>query len=513
MYKLVCLAFMLLWNFSFSGLLCQNTRSDSIMIDMITREGTENSKTEDLAFWLTDYSGHRLTGSRNASRGFDVAGKLLNDFGIENIRLEVENRLHHGGWDNLKAYAAMTAPYYASFCVNPVAWTGSTRGMIRGRVVLVDIASEQDIEKYRGKLKGKIVMIPPDISEIRSREMMKAKSQREFRAEDFEKPDSPVQPSQHEEEITDSLSTILQKKIVEFLRREKAGIILRESFTLYPNVPSAGGSDYSIGDPEPVPELNLPPEAFGRVERLLRHGIEVRMEIKVKNKFTINDRVSNLIGEIPGGDPELKDEIVLIGAHLDSWHGGTGAGDNAAACVVMMETMRILKTIGIQPRRTIRIALWDGEEHGFLGSSGYVQKYLFDPVTKTRKPEYSRFSVYYNMDNASGKFRGIYLHGNTEAQTLFETWLAPFNEKGCSIVSLKSYGNTDHVVFDEINLPAFIFIQEHNEHSRAHHTIADTYERLNITDLQNNAIILAYIVYKSAMNDQKIPRKTPVNTF
>ena len=142
---------MLLWNFSFSGLLCQNTRSDSIMIDMITREGTENSKTEDLAFWLTDYSGHRLTGSRNASRGFDVAGKLLNDFGIENIRLEVENRLHHGGWDNLKAYAAMTAPYYASFCVNPVAWTGSTRGMIRGRVVLVDIASEQDIEKYRGK--------------------------------------------------------------------------------------------------------------------------------------------------------------------------------------------------------------------------------------------------------------------------------------------------------------------------------------------------------------------------
>ncbi len=483
------------------------------MIEKIIREGTENSKAEELAFWLTDYSGPRLTGSQNASRGFDVAGKLLNDFGIENVRLEAANRLSRGGWDNRKAYAAMTVPYYASFCVCPVAWTGSTRGMIRGEVIWVDIASVKDMEKYRGKLKGKIVMVPPEASEVRNYELMKAKNQRGFRVEDLKEPGRPEQPVQHQADMSDSSSIILQKKMAEFFRCEKAGVILRESFTLFFNVPATGGTDYRMGDPEPVPELNLPPEAFGRVERLIRHGIEVRMEVEVKNTFTKNDRVCNLMGEIPGKDPELKDEIVLIGAHLDSWHGGTGAGDNAAACVVMMEAMRILKAISIPPRRTIRIALWDGEEHGFLGSRGYVQKYLFDPVTKTRKPEYSRFSVYYNMDNASGKFRGIYLHGNTEAQMLFETWFTPFADKGCSIVSLKSYGNTDHVVFDEVNLPGFIFIQEKDENSGAHHTIVDTYERLNMNALRNNAIIMAYIAYKTAMSDQKIPGKTNTKTL
>jgi carboxypeptidase Q len=254
--------------------------------------------------------------------------------------------------------------------------------------------------------------------------------------------------------------------------------------------------------------LNLPNEDHARMERLLRHHVPVEMEVEVKNKFFDNQKVYNVIGEIPGTDALLKNEIVLIGAHIDSWHGGTGAADNASGCVVMMEALRILIKLNIAPKRTIRIALWGGEEQGLIGSRGYVNKYLVDSKTKEHKPDYEKFAVYFNMDQGSGKYRGIYIQGNEHVRRIFKAWLMPFSDMGASTVTIERTLGSDHCSFDEVGLPGFQFIQDEIEYKRGYHTNMDTYERLVIEDLKHNAIITASFVYNAAMRNTKIPRKT-----
>ena len=209
------------------------------------------------------------------------------------------------------------------------------------------------------------------------------------------------------------------------------------------------------------------------MERLLKHNIGVEMEIEILNKFYESQKVYNVIGEIPGTDKLLKDEIVLLGAHLDSWHGGTGAADNASGCIVMVEALRILKALGISPRRTIRVALWGGEEQGYLGSRGYADIHLINPDTKEHKPEYDSFSVYFNMDNGTGKYRGIRLQENDLVRPIFEEWLRPFNDMGAATVTIRNTGGTDHTTFDGIGLPGFQFIQDAIEYGRGYHTVMD----------------------------------------
>jgi Zn-dependent M28 family amino/carboxypeptidase len=199
--------------------------------------------------------------------------------------------------------------------------------------------------------------------------------------------------------------------------------------------------------------------------------------------------------------------VVLIGAHIDSWHGGTGAADNASGCIVMMEALRILKNLGVAPRRTIRIALWGGEEQGLNGSRGYVEKYLVDPKTSENKSDFDKFAAYFNMDNGSGRYRGIYLQQNDMVKPIFEQWLKPFASMGCSTIAPRNTGGTDHQSFDRYGLPAFQFIQDEIEYGRGYHTVMDTYERLVMTDLRINAIITASFVYNAAMRDEKLPRK------
>jgi Zn-dependent M28 family amino/carboxypeptidase len=213
------------------------------------------------------------------------------------------------------------------------------------------------------------------------------------------------------------------------------------------------------------------------------------------------------MAEIPGSDPNLKDEVVLLGAHLDSWHGGTGAADNASGCIVMMEAIRILKELGVQPRRTIRVALWDGEEQGLHGSRGYVEKYLRDPQSYDLKPGFEKFNVYFNMDNGTGRYRGIYLQGNEMIRPVFETWMAPLDNLDCSTVTIRNTGGTDHQSFDALGLPAFQFIQDEIEYGRGYHTLMDTYERLLMDDLKLNAMVTAYLAYQAAMRDELLPRK------
>jgi hypothetical protein len=483
----------------------QSENVDLTMIYKIKQEGLKNSSIEELAFGLTDLTGPRLTCSAGNMRGNEWAKKKMEELGFQNVRIEEAGYLPSGGWDNMKTYAAMTAPYYVSFACNPVAWTGSTKGLIKGEVDLVDVREESDLTKYKGTLSGKIVLLPSTITYEPSFEPLAARYTDDQLKELSMPSNQQKGKRQNSDYSTFMAQRALQQKIREFLNAEGAAVILNGAGTF--NVPKSAGAKYTTGSPEPVAELNLPVEAHSRIERLLRHNVPVEMEVEVTNKFISDTIVYNVIGEIPGTDKLLKNEVVLIGAHIDSWHGGTGAADNASGCVVMIEAMRILKSLGVAPRRTIRIALWGGEEQGYHGSEGYLKKYLANPETREHKPGYDNFAAYFNMDNGSGKYRGIYLQENMMVSPIFEQWLKPFANMGASTITLKNTSGTDHIPFNSIGLPAFQFIQDEIEYGRGYHTTMDTYERLVMADLKQNAVITASFVYNAAMRNSRLPVK------
>ncbi|HZK61752.1 MAG TPA: M20/M25/M40 family metallo-hydrolase [Anaerovoracaceae bacterium] len=488
--------------------MAQTENVDLSMIYKLKQEGLKNSTIEELAFWLTDFTGPRLTGSTGNNRGNEWAKKKMEELGFQNVRIETAKKFSRGGWDNLKTYAAMTSPYYVNFACNPVAWTGSTNGSVKGEVVLLDVKSADDLDKYKGKISGKIVLMPSTSTYVVSYEPLASRlSDEELRH--LSMASSPQQGRRP----TDNISTMseqraLRTNISEFVKNEGVAVILNSSGTF--NVPRSTGYYYTAGNPEPVAELNLPVEAHGRMERLIRHNVTVEMEVEIKNNFFESPDVYNVIGEIPGTDKILKNEIVLVGAHIDSWHGGTGAADNASGCIVMLEALRILKNLDIAPRRTIRIALWGGEEQGLNGSRGYVEKYLVDPKTKEHKPDFDRFATYFNMDNGSGKYRGIYIQENDMVRPIFEEWLKPFADMGASTITIRNTSGTDHLSFDAVGLPGFQFIQDAIEYGRGYHTVMDTYERLVMADLKQNAVITASFVYNAAMRNTKLPGKPEI---
>lgn len=500
--KKITLSFMLLLVLPL-WLMAQNENVDLSMIYKIKQEGLKNSGIEDLAFWLTDFVGPRLTGSTGNTRGNEWAKKKMEEMGFQNVRIEIARDFSRGGWDNVKTYAAMTAPYYANFACNPVAWTGSTSGLIKGEVFLMDVTTENDLEKYKGKLAGKIVLIPSPTPYVVSFDPL-AKRYTDDQLKELTTATST--PSRRQGDFATMMAQrALRNKINDFIKTEGAAVILNNSGVF--NVPRSNGGNYTSGDKEPVAQLNLPIEDHARMERLLRHNIPVEMEIEIQNKFFANPYVYDVIGEIPGTDKVLKNEVVLLGAHIDSWHGGTGAADNASGCIAMLEAMRILKSLDVAPRRTIRIALWGGEEQGLNGSRGYVEKYLVDPKTKEHKPDYDKFAGYFNMDNGSGKYRGIYLQENELVRPIFEEWLKPFADMGASTMTIRNTSGTDHLSFDAVGLPGFQFIQDEIEYDRGYHTVMDTYERLVMADLKQNAVITASFVYNAAMRNTKLPGK------
>ncbi|MCF8222258.1 MAG: M20/M25/M40 family metallo-hydrolase [Bacteroidales bacterium] len=483
----------------------QDENVDLEFIYQVKQEGFKNSDIKDLSFWMTDYTGGRLTGSNAKHRADEWVSKRMKEYGLDNVRIEDARPFERGGWENNKTYIAMTKPYYSNLMANPKAWTAGTRGAVKGTPVLFDINEESDFEQYKGKLKGKIVIMP---------------STSEYEV-DFD----PLAERRSDEELNNLENVsyagrrgrygnfdieayrkrmMLRRKATDFLKEEKVAIILTSSGEF--NVPRSSGARYSQGEEKPVAELYLPLEAHGRILRLLEHDVNVELEVDVSNSFYDSPKVTNVIGEIEGTDPQLKDEVVLIGGHWDSWHGGTGAADNASGCIVMMEAMRILKSLDVKPRRTIRIALWGGEEQGLHGSRGYVEKYIRDQ-DGNMLDGYDKFTVYFNMDNGTGKFRGIYLQENDMVKPVFESWLKPFEDMGCSTVTLRNTSGTDHLAFDALGLPAFQFIQDMIEYGRGYHTVMDTYERLLMDDLKHNAVVVASLAYNAAMRDHQLPRK------
>jgi Zn-dependent M28 family amino/carboxypeptidase len=271
---------------------------------------------------------------------------------------------------------------------------------------------------------------------------------------------------------------------------------------------SSGGS-YNKDSPEAPAMVMLSSDDYLRIQRLLEAGVKVELEAEVKTKFYNEDLQGyNVVAEIPGTDPTLKDEVVMLGGHLDSWHAATGATDNAAGCAVMMEAVRILKALGMHPKRTIRIALWSGEEQGLHGSRNYVKNHFADPAKMELKPEHQKVSAYYNLDNGTGRIRGIYLQGNKNVSQLFKQWLEPFSDMDANTITLNNTGGTDHLAFDAVGIPGFQFIQDPIEYdTRTHHTNMDTYDHLVPEDLKQAAIVVAAFVYNTAQRDEKIPRK------
>jgi carboxypeptidase Q len=490
----------------------QMTSADLGMVYKIKQEGQSNSDMDTLEYVFTDLAGPRLTGSAGFDRAAEIAKSMMTEYGFSNIRIEKAFTFDRGGWDYSKAYVAMTVPYYCNFAVTPVAWTAGTNGPVKCEVVAVDIKNADDLDKFKGTLRDKAVILtmpsfrPSTGYKVSFEPMAKRYTDAELAdlaSAEIEDQSRPFGNFADFKAIMD-----LRVKVNQFLRDEGVKIIIDNGNAF--NIPRSGGARYNGKDPVPVTEISVPLESYGRMLRLLQHGQKVEIEAEINAWFTPGKDVYNVIGEIPGTDPKLKNEVVLLGAHIDSWHGGTGANDNASGCMVMMEALRILKDLNVAPRRTIRIALWGGEEQGLYGSRGYVNNYLMDEKTKNHKPDYDKFSVYFNMDNGTGRYRGIYLQENDLARPVFEEWMKPFNDMGFKTITIRNTGGTDHESFDAAGLPGFQFIQDEIDYDRGYHTCMDTYERLLTSDLKQNAIITAWLAYNAAMRDQLFPRKPEV---
>ncbi len=485
----------------------QSENIDLKMIQRIKEEGLTNSGIRDISFFLTDVVGPRLSGSEGMNRAYEYTSRQMSDWGLSNVQVVPWGEFGVG-WENEKFYIAMTKPYYQHLIAVPRAWTRGTQGLVSASPVLVDIRSEQDLAKYRGKLRGKVVVTPVTNEPVVSFNPMASR----YSDQDLENiarlpdPRSPSfgNPVQAQQGWDDRRN--MMRRISEFFEEEGVVAVLHASGNF--GTVRSGGSGYAVGADRSLPQIDMTFEHYGRIVRLLEAGIEVSLDLDVANRFIEDDiKGYNVIAEIPGTDRRLKEQVVLIGGHLDSWHAGTGGNDNAAGVAVMMEAIRILKAIGVQPRRTIRIALWGAEEQGLFGSRGYVSEHYFDRTTREKKADYDKLSAYFNVDNGSGMIRGIWLMGNDAARPIFEELLKPFHDMGATTVTLRNTGGSDHTAFNSVGLPGFNFLQDRIDYGRGYHTNMDTFERMQLGDMMQAAVVVAGVVYHVAMRDEMIPRK------
>ena len=486
---------------------------DQAAVQKIREEGLNHSQVMKTAFYLTDVAGPRLAGSPGLKRAQDWAVSQLKTWGMVNSKLEPWGKFGKG-WEVQKNYAAITVPYYHAIIAIPKAWTPGTNGAIKGEVVLVKADSVAELDKYKGKLAGKIVIFDtqntlkrsekPDLeryTDAQLAEMAAAKPQAGGQRRAFD-PNSPQMLARRK-------AMAMRGAISKFLIDEKVGLILSQGRGTDGTTFTTNGASYADTAKAVAPELETSGEDFLRILRLVKAGQKVELEADIKTQFFTSDLQGyNVVAEIPGTDKKLKEQVIMIGGHLDSWHGATGATDNAAGSAVMMEAMRILKTIGYKPKRTIRIALWSSEEQGLFGSRGYVAAHFGDPKTMELKPEQKTLDAYYNLDNGTGKIRGIYLQGDSAAGPIFQAWLAPFKDLGATTVTVSNTGGTDHQSFDAVGLPGFQFIQDAMDYgTRTHHSNQDTYDRLSEDDLKQAATIVASFVYNTSERAEMIPRK------
>lgn len=516
---------------SMLGLVCiaPLAAQEKVDLDVVSRiryEEYHESKIMDLASGLMDSIGERLTGSPNMKRANEWTRDQLTSFGLSNSHLEAWGPFGRG-WANQYVNVRMTSPDVAPLLAYAKAWTPGTNGVITGKCIRVNIEKKEDFDKYRGKLAGMIVIFGPDAE-------VKPVDTAPFQRYSDEELAKIAQFDDHEKyhfTYADYLKRMrFQKDVAKFLGDEKVLAVIDHSRGTAGGgtVFVQSGGSWKVGETVTFPSLTMAVEHWDRITRLLKQKKDVTLELNVANTFYDDDPMQyDTIAEIPGTDKDKKDELVMLGAHLDSWHAGTGATDNGAGTIVMMEAVRLLKALDLKPRRTIRIGLWSGEEEGLFGSQYYVQQHfgsrppMDDPDMKgmptllrreagpvTLKPEQSKVSAYFNVDNGSGRIRGVYLQENAMVAPIFDAWMQPFKDLGMTTLTMRDTGGTDHLSFDAVGIPGFQFIQDPLDYeTRTHHSNMDVYDRLQPDDLKQAAIIVASFVWDAAQRDQMLPRK------
>lgn len=481
---------------------------DLQVITQIKKEAFENSQVMETMSYLTDVYGPRLTGSPRLRKASEWVRDRLAEWGLVNAALEPWGTFGRG-WATENFSIEMIEPEWVPIHGYPEAWTPGTNGAITASPVRVKIESEADFDKYRGTLAGAIVMTQ-DPPELETRFEPEARRRSEEDLEELaQAPEPGARPAWWARRAEFMARRRLQRKITSFLREEGVALVLKPSSRNHGILRVGRGGDFRMNAEPALPSMVIAAESYNRITRLLDKGIPVKVRANIQNRFFEDDSLGyNVVAEIPGADKKLKKQLVMLGAHIDSWHSGTGATDNAAGCAVVMEAVRILKAIGVKPRRTIRIALWSGEEQGLLGSRGYVEKHFADRRTMALKPEHSQLSAYFNLDNGSGKIRGVYLQGNDAVRPIFAAYLEPFHDLGATTLTIRNTGGTDHLSFDAVGLPGFQFIQDPLDYStRTHHTNLDVYDHVIKSDLMQASAIMASFVYHTAMREEQLPRK------
>jgi len=476
-------------------------------IHRIKAEGLGNSQVMDTLSWLTDVHGPRLTNSPGMRAAADWAKQRMEEWGLSNVHLAPWGPFGRG-WENERLSINMIAPRPFEMLGYPKAWTPGTDGPVTADVVRVALATEDDLKAAAGTLKGKIVLLgaPRDV------ELLWEGVARRFSPEELEEmqaaqvggrggrgrfggPPAPgaVSPAER-------LAFLAAEGAVAVFEPSSAARSDNGSILIGSGLP---GRD---GDGAAVPQIVLAVEHFNRIARILEKDIPVTVALNVQNRFYDDVNSFNVMAELPGTDK--RNEVVMLGAHFDSWHAGTGAVDNASGSAVMMEAMRILKASGLPLRRTVRLGLWTGEEQGLIGSRMYVTETFGDRTTMRTTKAHETFAGYFNMDNGSGAIRGVYLQGNDAVAPIFDAWMKPLRNLGMTTLTIRNTGGTDHLAFDAIGLPGWQFIQDPLDYgTRSHHTNWDVYERAVPEDLMKNAVIIATFVYHTANRDDLLPRK------
>lgn len=506
-------------------------KADSAMMAKIRDEGLNRSQAKEILSWLTDVYGPRLTGSPEYTAAANWAKGKFTDLGLENAHLEAWGPFGRG-W-RLKKYSANLVGRQVQPLVSyPKAWSpGFGSKEVEAEIVYLNADSLPQLEAYKGKLKGKFVLIgkptplkayfTPPASRYADSSLLQLANA------DVPAPGgrNPMAGAPSGAMRTMALfnyerwQLLMKENVAGVLtsapaQRNEGGsvFVMGASAPVHPDTPMTSVNrvlSYQAKAPKNLPaQIEIGNEAFNRIVRMLDKGekVKLNMELDVEWTSSKDDSCYNVIAEIPGTD--LKDEVVMIGGHLDSWHGGTGATDNGTGSTSVIEAMRILKATGAKPRRTIRVALWGGEEQGLLGSRAYAAKHF--GTRDSLLPEASKFSAYFNNDNGTGKVRGIYMQGNEALRSVFRAWLKPFNDLGASTVTVGNTGGTDHQAFDGLGLPGFQFIQDPIEYgTRTWHSTMDVWDRAQEEDMKQAAVLMAAFAYNAAMRDEKFPRKAP----
>ncbi|MGZ3833329.1 MAG: M20/M25/M40 family metallo-hydrolase [Mucilaginibacter sp.] len=508
MKKITLSTFLMLLLCSFNQIFAQQEAVDTVAFNKIRDAEMKSSQIPSIAHYLTDVSGSRLTNSDGFRRAGSWAIGTMKKWGLANAGFEPWGE-YGRGWDVESFSIMMKVPYTGYIIGYPVPWSASTNGEIHApvyQVLINDLMDSAYLEKHKSDFKGKIILLTN--SGTKHDEDFKPFSTRLTDSELMKMPDTYMltykqlqgflKPAQLEDRGLLALKSAGALAVVDANGRDRDGTVGVQGFF-----------GYKTSRPEFLPEATLSSEDGFKIKRLLASGHPVELALNIKARFYSDDTKGyNVVAEIPGSDPKLKAQVVMLGGHLDSWNAATGATDNGAGCIVMMEVVRLLDSLHLQPKRTIRIVLWSGEEQGLLGSYNYVKNHFGNAETGVLKPEQAKMSAYFNLDNGTGKIRGIYAQGNTAVKPLFEQWLVPFHSVGAKTVTMSNTGSTDHLSFDWVGIPGFQFIQDPLDYeSKTHHTNMDTYDYLQIDDLKQAAIIVASFVYQAGNRAELLPRK------